>query len=41
MSGLLFCRECCEGKHRNCDGSAWDNDADAPAPCTCPDRRHQ
>lgn len=38
---ILFCRECMEAKHRNCDGTAWDNDADAPAPCTCPDRTHQ
>jgi hypothetical protein len=40
MSALLFCRECSEGKHPNCDGSAWDNDADAEAPCTCPDPHH-
>lgn len=37
---LLFCRECSEGKHINCDGTAWDNEADAPAPCTCPAQEH-
>lgn len=41
MTGILFCRECAEGKHPNCDGTAWDNEADAPAECTCPDRGHQ
>lgn len=41
MTALLFCRECSESKHGNCDGTAWDNAADAPAECTCPDRSHR
>lgn len=40
MTGLLFCRECAEGKHVNCDGTAWSNELDGPAPCTCPDQSH-
>lgn len=40
MADLLFCRECSEGKHGNCDGTAWSNELDAPAPCTCPDPSH-
>lgn len=41
MSGLLICKECREGKHVNCDGTAWSNELDTAAPCTCPDREHQ
>ena len=40
MSGVLFCRECSEGKHVNCDGTAWSNELDAPTRCTCPDGSH-
>lgn len=40
MTGLLFCHECSEGKHVNCDGAAWSNELDGPAPCTCPDPIH-
>jgi hypothetical protein len=40
VNALLFCHECSEAKHRNCDGTAWDNEADAQAPCTCPDPSH-
>ena len=29
------CPECRAGKHRNCDGTAWDQAADAPTPCPC------
>lgn len=38
---ILFCRECSEAKHLNCDGTAWDNEADTPAPCTCPAPVHR
>lgn len=27
--------ECRDGKHGNCDGSGWDDEADAPGECTC------
>jgi hypothetical protein len=29
------CPECRAGKHRNCDGTSWDQAADAPVPCPC------
>jgi len=29
------CPDCEQGKHRNCTGQAWDNDADAPTVCPC------
>lgn len=35
MGTLYVCPECRAGKHQNCDGAAWDNDKDAPAPCAC------
>ena len=34
MSGAT-CPECVNGKHGNCDGSAWDDAADAATACTC------
>lgn len=30
------CPECRAEKHRNCDGTSWDQAADAPVPCPCP-----
>lgn len=27
--------ECRDGKHANCDGSAWDDEADELTSCTC------
>ena len=27
--------ECKQGKHRNCDGTAWDDDTDELASCRC------
>ena len=27
--------ECAQGKHRNCDGTSWDVDADQSAECPC------
>lgn len=30
------CPECEQGKHRNCNGTAWDFDADELVPCGCP-----
>lgn len=35
------CPECQQGKHDNCEGQAWDNAADAPGPCQCPDESHK
>ncbi|HEY8881917.1 MAG TPA: hypothetical protein VIM47_00805 [Dermatophilaceae bacterium] len=29
------CPDCEQGKHTNCTGEAWDNDADAPTVCPC------
>ena len=29
------CPECEQGKHGNCDGTTWDDEADRPAPCPC------
>jgi hypothetical protein len=29
------CPECRAGKHRNCDGTAWDVEADALVDCPC------
>ena len=29
------CPECRNGKHGNCDGTAWDDHEDAPASCSC------
>jgi len=34
------CPECEQGKHRNCNGTAWDFDADELVPCGCPDAAH-
>ncbi|MGX9346625.1 DUF4326 domain-containing protein [Microbacterium sp. KNMS] len=30
-----LCPECKAGKHGNCDGTAWDDDADTLTTCTC------
>lgn len=30
-----ICPECRDGKHRNCDGTAWDDLRDQAASCTC------
>jgi len=35
-----ICPECEVGKHGNCNGQAWDHDADARTICQCPDRSH-
>ena len=37
---FAVCPECQQGKHGNCEGQAWDNAADEPAPCACPDESH-
>lgn len=34
------CPECRAGKHRNCDGTAWDDEADQATRCTCADHDH-
>lgn len=37
---LRFCPECAAGKHVNCQGEAWDQEADEPTLCTCPGLEH-
>jgi hypothetical protein len=37
---VQLCPECRAGKHRNCDGTGWDIDADERVPCPCPDESH-
>jgi hypothetical protein len=32
------CPDCRDGKHKACVGSAWDNDEDQPAVCSCWER---
>lgn len=32
---LPCCPECRDGKHGNCDGTAWDNVRDRPTDCRC------
>lgn len=34
------CPECRQGKHGNCDGTAWDDATDAPAGCPCAAHNH-
>jgi hypothetical protein len=34
------CPECVQGKCRNCDGTSWDQAADAPGPCPCATAGH-
>jgi hypothetical protein len=29
------CPECAQGKHANCDGTAWDDAADTIGTCEC------
>lgn len=35
-----ICPECAAGKHPNCDGTAWDFDADELTTCACAGRNH-
>jgi hypothetical protein len=37
---MSVCPECTQGKHGNCDGTAWDNETDAPTHCACADHQH-
>jgi hypothetical protein len=37
---LPVCPDCHAGKHRNCDGVTWDNEADDFAQCPCTDLAH-
>jgi hypothetical protein len=32
---IRACPDCEQGKHRNCDGGTWDNDADDFTVCPC------
>lgn len=34
MTGPV-CPECRDGKHANCDGTAWDDHTDQPTHCAC------
>jgi hypothetical protein len=34
------CPECEQGKHRNCDGTAWNNHADDVDACACERNHH-
>lgn len=36
ITRLWVCPECEQGKHANCDGWAWDFDADEKTQCQCP-----
>ena len=36
----ILCPECVQGKHRNCNGGAWDPATDSAAPCQCKDEAH-
>lgn len=38
--GDFICPECAQGKHGNCDGTAWDNQADVGVPCDCAEVQH-
>lgn len=33
-----ICRECADGKHRNCDGYAWNDKTDEIDTCECDQR---
>ena len=35
-----ICPECRNGKHFNCDSTAWDDATDAPTACACWARDH-
>lgn len=37
MDTTPICPECTQGKHHNCDGTAWDHDRDELAACRCGD----
>lgn len=32
---MAICPECRDGKHSNCDGSAWDHRQDSETVCIC------
>lgn len=34
------CPECTQGKHANCDGTAWDDVNDVPVRCACEISNH-
>jgi hypothetical protein len=40
MSKQRDCPDCEQGKHTNCHGDAWSNDADDWVPCPCADTGH-
>jgi hypothetical protein len=37
VNGRPICPECRNGKHINCDGMAYDDEADDLVLCACPD----
>lgn len=40
MPEPAICPECRAGKCINCDGEAWDDEADAPTVCACAEAGH-
>ena len=40
MNGVYICPECRDGKHRNCNGAAWDSKKDCPTNCGCEHMEH-
>jgi hypothetical protein len=38
---LPTCPECVQGKHGNCDGTAWDFETDKPTACKCAEAGHR
>jgi len=40
MTTARSCPDCEQNKHHNCDGRAWDNDADDYTPCPCAHTGH-
>jgi hypothetical protein len=37
---MNICPECVQGKCRNCDGRAWDDENDELTSCECPSEVH-
>jgi hypothetical protein len=40
QTGPAICPECAQGKHANCDGTAWDLTSDDYTICSCPAPDH-
>lgn len=37
---ISICPECVQGKHQNCDRTAWNNTKDEETKCPCTDESH-